>query len=144
MTRVRVSQSEFLSLKLLAYKAKMSWFEENYKNRKTVNIQDLEDLSTALQNFTLCRICQIYDLYNIMAVFSRAKLCNNDIFNAKSFMRNKYLKDKYLERLSGYGKYDGYRDCPVDNEDIEEVRKIFSDDHYYFTTQDGETWLNWE
>lgn len=53
------------------------------------------------------------------------------------------MEDKYLERLSDYGKF-GYRGCPVDNKDIKEVREIFSDDHYYFTIQDGETWLNWE
>lgn len=87
MKRVKVSQSEFLSLIILAYKAKMDWFDEDYgnKNRKTVDRQDLEDLSTALQDFVLNRV-DIYDLNNAMAVFSRAKLCNNDIINAKSFI----------------------------------------------------------
>lgn len=55
------------------------------------------------------------------------------------------MEEKYLERLSEYGKLGGYRCCPVDDADVEEVKKIFStNDYYYFTSQDGETWLNWE
>lgn len=54
------------------------------------------------------------------------------------------LKDKYIKRLADAGK-NGFRCCLIDSEDKIEVQKIFfNDDHYYFTEQEGEMWLNWE
>ena len=54
------------------------------------------------------------------------------------------LKDKYVKRLADACK-DGFRCCLIDKEDELEVQKLFfNDEHYYFTEQDDELWLNWE
>lgn len=54
------------------------------------------------------------------------------------------LKEKYVKRLANACK-DGFRCCLIDKEDEVEVQKLFfNDDHYYFTEQEDEFWLNWE
>ena len=54
------------------------------------------------------------------------------------------LKEKYVKRLADAWK-DGFRCCLIDKVDELEVQKLFfDDDHYYFTEQDDELWLNLE
>lgn len=55
------------------------------------------------------------------------------------------LEKKYIDRLEDYLK-EGFRSCPIDKCDEEEVQKIFfHNDHYYFAEDENSVlWLNWE
>lgn len=92
MKRVKVFPYELNALSNLAGEAKMYWFDDEYVDRKTVDVQDLEDLSTACQNFILGR-ADINDLYDAIKVFERANISNKDVARAKRYI------DKHADRF---------------------------------------------
>lgn len=84
MKRIKVSPNEFCALLRLSYKAHMDWFRELFKTRKTLDIGDLEDLSTACQLFIL-QSMDIADLAICINVFNRTGIKNKDVDRAEKY-----------------------------------------------------------
>lgn len=91
MKRIKVSPTEFCALLRLSYKAQMDWFRELFKTRKTIDIGDLEDLSTACQLFILQKM-DISDLAICINVFNRTGIKNKDVDRAEKYF-NKHKEN---------------------------------------------------
>ncbi len=85
MKRIKFPPNEFCALLRLSYQAHMDWFRDLFKTRKTVDVDDLEDLSTACQTFILQRM-EIQDIKDCVNAFSRAGINNYDTCRAEAYL----------------------------------------------------------